>query len=142
MRQGSARFTHAVLVADGRYVLQLRDDKPGIAAPGMWALFGGTVEPDEQPSDAVVREIGEELGVALSDFRELWVVERFSDFAQAVALYSFFEADITSQWDRRCLREGQAVQRFAYDELSDLTMVPIMRQALQRHHNLRMRANS
>lgn len=29
-----------------------------------WSLVGGSVEPDEQPRDAIAREVSEELGVA------------------------------------------------------------------------------
>src|SRR6201999_3754337 len=36
----------ALLVTpDGRYLMQHRDDKPGILLPGHWALFGGTIDP-------------------------------------------------------------------------------------------------
>jgi 8-oxo-dGTP diphosphatase len=31
----------------------------------LWYLPGGTIEPDETPEDALVREIAEELGVAI-----------------------------------------------------------------------------
>ena len=53
----------AVLIGpDGRYLLQLRDDKPTIHMPGHWALFGGSLDPGETPTVAVVRELEEELG--------------------------------------------------------------------------------
>ena len=53
----------AVLVdADGRYLLQRRDDKPTIHMPDHWALFGGSLEPDEPPTQGMVRELEEELG--------------------------------------------------------------------------------
>jgi 8-oxo-dGTP pyrophosphatase MutT (NUDIX family) len=53
----------AVLVAwDGRYLLQRRDDKPSIHMPDHWALFGGSLEPGEPPSEGMVRELEEELG--------------------------------------------------------------------------------
>jgi 8-oxo-dGTP pyrophosphatase MutT (NUDIX family) len=53
----------AVLVAwDGRYLLQLRDDKPTIHMPGHWALFGGSLEPGETPAGGLLRELEEELG--------------------------------------------------------------------------------
>ncbi len=53
----------AVLVAeDGRYLLQLRDDKPSIHMPDHWALFGGSLEPGEPAAAGMVRELEEELG--------------------------------------------------------------------------------
>ncbi len=56
----------AVLVAeaDGRYLLQLRDDKPGLYLSGHWGLFGGGIEPGETPEAAMHRELLEELGFA------------------------------------------------------------------------------
>jgi len=127
-------FAHAVLTADGRYVLQHRDDKPGIAAPGAWSLFGGRVEVGELPNAAMAREIREELCLCVDDWRELWNVERYSEFVGAVAQYSFFEADISTLWGRHRLVEGQAVERFTYEQISGLRMSPVMRETLQRHH--------
>lgn len=50
-----------IFTADGRYLMQLRDDKPGLRAPGHWGLFGGGVEAGETPREALVRELEEEL---------------------------------------------------------------------------------
>ena len=52
---------------DGRYLMQLRDDKAGLRAPGHWGLFGGGVELGESPRTAVIRELQEELG-----FSSMW----------------------------------------------------------------------
>lgn len=57
-RQDAAAILHT---ADGRYLMQLRDEKEGLRAPGHWGLFGGGVEPGETPREAVVRELVEEL---------------------------------------------------------------------------------
>jgi len=32
------KTAHAILLLSGNYVLQLRDNKSGIAAPGQWSL--------------------------------------------------------------------------------------------------------
>ncbi|MEL6225114.1 MAG: NUDIX hydrolase [Cyanobacteria bacterium J06627_8] len=44
-----------------RFLMQLRDDIPGIAYPAHWGFFGGHVEPGEHPDDAVRRELLEEI---------------------------------------------------------------------------------
>lgn len=46
--------------SDG-YLMQLRDSKQDIWYPGRWGLFGGAIEPDEDPMDALKRELREEL---------------------------------------------------------------------------------
>ncbi|MGW4354608.1 NUDIX hydrolase [Nocardia sp. NPDC004582] len=46
-------------------LLFLRDDKPDIPCPGMWALLGGVREEGESPLENVIREIKEEIGVVL-----------------------------------------------------------------------------
>jgi 8-oxo-dGTP diphosphatase len=50
---------------DGRIAMQHRDDKPGLRGRNRWGLFGGGVEAGETPAEAAVREIAEELGIAL-----------------------------------------------------------------------------
>ena len=46
---------------EGEYLMQLRDDKPGLPLRNHWAFFGGEVDPGEAPEDAVIREVKEEL---------------------------------------------------------------------------------
>lgn len=55
-----------ILDQAGRYLLQLRDDKPGILHPGAWGMFGGHIEPGETPEAAVLRELEEEIGLVPS----------------------------------------------------------------------------
>ena len=50
-----------IYTTDGRYLMQLRDDKPGLALRNHWAFFGGEVDPGEAPQDAILREVEEEL---------------------------------------------------------------------------------
>lgn len=49
--------------AEGRFLLQ--QALPGKAHGGLWEFPGGKVEPGETPRRALVREINEELGLAL-----------------------------------------------------------------------------
>jgi len=54
----------AILHQGDRFLMQLRDDIPGILYPGHWAMFGGHIEPGEDPDTAVHRELLEEIGYA------------------------------------------------------------------------------
>jgi 8-oxo-dGTP diphosphatase len=51
----------AIVIADGRVLLTQR--KAGAHLEGAWEFPGGKVEPDEDPRDALVRELREEIGV-------------------------------------------------------------------------------
>jgi 8-oxo-dGTP pyrophosphatase MutT (NUDIX family) len=74
------RPTHAVAallqLADGPYVMQLRDSNPAIFYPDHWGCFGGAVEPDETPIAALVRELAEELAVTVDPA----TAQRFTEF--------------------------------------------------------------
>ncbi len=52
----------AILYQQGQFLLQLRDDIPGIVYPGYWGFFGGHLEPGEAPETGLRRELLEEIG--------------------------------------------------------------------------------
>jgi 8-oxo-dGTP pyrophosphatase MutT (NUDIX family) len=57
----------AIIVdAQGRYLVQHRDELPGIFYPGHWGCFGGALNSGEEPMHALVRELREELELDLS----------------------------------------------------------------------------
>jgi len=52
----------ALLIDDqGKLVIQLRDDKPGLVFPAHWATLGGGIESGETPDEAMRRELEEEI---------------------------------------------------------------------------------
>lgn len=55
----------AVLYQNEQFLMQLRDDIPGILYPGCWGLFGGHLEPGETPEVGVTREVEEEISYNL-----------------------------------------------------------------------------
>ena len=61
----SLPFGHAVaailILPDGRYLLQHRDDLPGIWYPDHWGCFGGGIDRGEDAEPALYRELWEEL---------------------------------------------------------------------------------
>lgn len=57
----------AILYQGDQFLLQLRDDIPGILYPGRWGFFGGHIEPGEDPPTAMRRELLEEIGYTPPD---------------------------------------------------------------------------
>jgi len=61
----------AIIVTDeGRYLMQLRDNRPDIFFPDHWGLFGGAVDEGEGALEAFFREIKEELHFTPEDVHQ------------------------------------------------------------------------
>jgi 8-oxo-dGTP pyrophosphatase MutT (NUDIX family) len=126
----------AILTVSDGYVLQLRDNLPTIASPGCWGLFGGGIDEGEDPAAAIRRDIREELGLDITDWRELWAVRHYVPFCDAVVRHVIFVADVTGFWKKHVLGEGQATGVFRIDELPHPTP-PIVSALLERYHTSR-----
>ena len=126
--------SHGVLILERKYVLQLRDTKPTIAAPGQWSLFGGAKEIDETPLQAVKREIFEELLIEPSKYSYLWFTDYFADFEGEIIRTWFFVSDVTLVWPHHQLIEGHAVRTFRFEQIADLKMPQVMRLTIGRYH--------
>lgn len=116
-----------VVREDERYLMQLRDDKPGIFYPDHWGLFGGAVEEGETPEDALRRELDEELGFVpeqLTYFTDLDF--DVSTFGLGRRWRKFYEVSIAvAQLDRLRLGEGQKMEAVPVSELLvDRRVVP------------------
>jgi 8-oxo-dGTP diphosphatase len=78
----------AIIIEDGRVLLTQR--KPGTHLEGLWELPGGKVEEGEDPRDALVRELREELGIAV-DVGDIAHVT-FHRYPAKTVLLLFYEA--------------------------------------------------
>jgi 8-oxo-dGTP diphosphatase len=112
--------TGIIVDGDGRFLLQLRDDKPGIDNPGMWGSFGGRIEPGETPADGFVRELREELGWAPSRC-ELFAAGAYRPDERNQLIY-VYAARLDVPPEALVLGEGQALGLFAPDELPGSTV--------------------
>jgi 8-oxo-dGTP pyrophosphatase MutT (NUDIX family) len=112
-----------IVLDDGRYLMQLRDQKPGIFYPGHWGLFGGATEPGETPKAAVSRELKEELGLGVS------TIEHLTDFSFSFGRFGvitrhFFQAFVpSSALSGLELLEGSAMRGFLASEILNLPRV-------------------
>ena len=125
---------HAVLILNGNYILQLRDDKPTIAAAGQCSLFGGKIKNGETPLQSIKREVYEELSIKPAEYSYSWFIDYFSPFEKTVIRTWFFASDVTTVWPSHRLREGKAVKTFSFKQLAGLDMPQVMYQALERFH--------
>jgi 8-oxo-dGTP diphosphatase len=130
--------TGLIVDADGRFLLQHRDDRPDIMHPGLWGSFGGRVEPHETadvetPEDGFLRELREELcwqprSVMLYDgfpYRSLDAGDRRRQ------LVYVFAAPLDVPLAKLELREGQGMAVFAPDRLPE-RIVPALRHLIER----------
>jgi 8-oxo-dGTP diphosphatase len=63
------RVVGALLVRDGNVLLGLR--APHKTFPNCWDMFGGHIEAGETEVEALVRELGEELGIYPTQFQNI-----------------------------------------------------------------------
>ena len=101
---------------NGDIVLQLRDDKPTIAHPNHWALFGGKIEAGEQPKQAALREIVEELFIQLQPQR-LTFLQKFELEPQKE--HFLFHYPMEDELQQAKLTEGQRFQCWEPDEIQN-----------------------
>lgn len=78
----------AVIIEDGRVLLTQR--KRGTHLAGAWEFPGGKVEPDEDPRDALARELREEVGIEATVGDAVEVT--FHRYPGKSVLLLFFEA--------------------------------------------------
>lgn len=101
MSQSLAPVAIAIIEQQGRFLLQLRDDIPGINYPGKWAFFGGHLDPGETPEVALKRELQEEIGYTLTT-----APVKFGCYSDAKVLRHVFWLPLTVSIEQLVLKEG------------------------------------
>lgn len=114
MTNGRAIGANVILESEGRVTLQLRDDLH------LWGIFGGLGEPGEASSATAIREIGEELTIALNPDRlvplNVFNSERYESY--------LFHHPVTDELDRAVLTEGIRFEAKSRNDLDPREVVP------------------
>ena len=113
----------AVIHSNGKILLQLRDKKPNIFYPGVWGLFGGSVDNGEKPIDALKRELLEEIGLDIKGAKFLF---KWDHYIYNSVLH-FFSVPLTVELTSLSLNEGQAMEFFSIDHTSRISMEPSLK---------------
>lgn len=110
----------ALVDGDGRVLIARRPE--GRSMAGLWEFPGGKVEPGEAPEAALIRELGEELGIdaAANCLAPLtFASHRYPDFHLLMPLY------VCRVWTGAvAAREGQALAWVRPVRLGDYRMPP------------------
>ena len=100
-----------IYTADGRYLMQLRDDVSHVSMRNHWGLFGGIVEKGERPERALVRELMEELAYEVKGKPARFTDFRYSlEFAKhGIHRKVFYSLEVTNN-DLASMRLGEGQQ--------------------------------
>lgn len=106
-----------IIYQDGKYLMQLRDDLPTIAYPGVWGFFGGHIEPEEVPEIALRRELMEEINYSapiLTKFRSSQTGNYLRHIFSCPLTIPLTELELNEGWDLKLLTLEEIHQGFAY----------------------------
>ncbi|MFJ7342771.1 NUDIX domain-containing protein [Streptomyces sp. NPDC101110] len=127
----------SVLVHDdaGRYLLHLRDHKPGVIwGSGAFDLLGGGRAHDDQSLEAtLLRELSEEVPDLSLEYLEPYVVEETTSVDGLSVPVQVFTGRWRGNPDRLRLHEGVLLRWFTPDELDRLRLCPTTRDLIRRH---------
>jgi 8-oxo-dGTP pyrophosphatase MutT (NUDIX family) len=108
-----------IVLDDGRYLMQLRDDKPGIFFPDHWGLFGGARETGEDLATTLRRELLEELGfhVRRAEFFTSMAFD-FESLGGKKVVRDYYEVEMPSSAVVKLkLTEGRALRALTAPEI-------------------------
>jgi 8-oxo-dGTP diphosphatase len=110
----------ALVDADHRVLIARRP--PGKEMAGLWEFPGGKVEPGERPEETLIRELAEELGIAVKEAclaPLTFASHAYENFHLLMPLY------VCRRWDGFVeAREGQTLKWVRPRQLRDYPMPP------------------
>tara|TARA_B100000886_G_C20349046_1_gene460032 strand:- start:409 stop:834 length:426 start_codon:yes stop_codon:yes gene_type:complete len=128
------KSSKGIIVLKKKYLLQLRDNKKNIYFPNFWGLFGGRVGSNENFSEALKREIKEEINLIISIKKKI-----FSTTYDMIGLKKkrkmiYYEC-LKTKNTQLILKEGKKFGLFKFEELKNLRIVPLDFVAINTHYH-------
>ncbi len=111
--EGDTVVAIAILYHQDQYLMQLRDDVPGIAYPGHWGFFGGHCDPGEKPDDAIHRELMEEIRYHTVN------IKLFGLYPDPGVIRYVYYAPLTLPISELTLMEGWDLGLFSPEQIQD-----------------------
>ena len=126
-RPGDARGALVYVIdGEGRALMQLRDDRPGVIHAGYWSPFGGGVEAGETLVQAALGEIEEETGLRLAPEALRPFGRVVSDAPRRTRLHAFVARQVFGPEEVR-LGEGAGFALLSAEQLRDARVSPPLR---------------
>jgi 8-oxo-dGTP diphosphatase len=108
-----------------RLLIYLRDNKSDIPFPNHWDFFGGHLEEGETPEEALIREVKEELGVELANWKFFRTYVCTEGDAYPNVKYIYW-AKIEKTPQELVLNEGQALRSIALEERENVRFANVL----------------
>lgn len=116
---------NAIITQNGKLLLERRRDS------NTWGLVGGGVKKTEEPIDAIVREVWEEIGLRIpkDHFRKLAVygepgrIAAYQDGSVWRMVVVVFELELPSDAELRISAESRELRFFSKEELENVQIV-------------------
>src|SRR3989344_2047057 len=92
-------YSGAILKHKGKILFQLRDENG--RNPNKWGIFGGGIKKGETPTEALIREVKEELGIKISK------LDILKEYKIPFIDYHIFEINLNYSQKNLKLNEGK-----------------------------------
>ena len=123
--QGAHLGANAIITCGGKLLLEKRRDCD------LWGLVGGGVKPYEEPLQAIVREVYEELGIRADKarFQKLGVygepgrIAAYCDGSVWRMVIVVFALELPENQPLRISNESKELRFFTREELKDISIV-------------------
>lgn len=112
------RTSHAIVLYDGKILMVLRDNKPGLPDANTWTFPGGQMEIGENFLETMKREFKEEIGITPQNIAELGLIINAVTRSQHHTYVSVLTPEEAGQV--RLGNEGQDLKFFTFSEMQDV----------------------